>query len=94
MVRGAGESKSSQTVSNIYSLCYYDNKSQRLSLNSALIMMDIGSSIFTCGQAYVSLSSFEIDKSRLLINVNFASIKAHFLNIVDFDVFTFQTCQK
>ncbi|CAH2092139.1 unnamed protein product [Euphydryas editha] len=50
------------------------HKSQGLNLNNAL--MDIGSAIFTSGQAYVALSRVTSLGGLHLINVDFGSIKA------------------
>jgi hypothetical protein len=59
------------------------HKSQGLSLNNA--MMDIGSSVFTCGQAYVALSRVTSLGGLHLINVNFSSIKAQEIAIAEYN---------
>lgn len=59
------------------------HKSQGLSLNNAL--MDIGSSVFTCGQAYVALSRVTSFSGLHLINVDFGSIKAQESAILEYN---------
>lgn len=49
-------------------------KSQGLSLNNALI--DIGSSVFSCGQAYVALFRVTRLEGVHLINLDYGNIKA------------------
>ncbi|PZC76672.1 hypothetical protein B5X24_HaOG204355 [Helicoverpa armigera] len=48
-------------------------------------MMDIGSSVFTCGQAYVALSRVTSLGGLHLINVNFSSIKAQETAIAEYN---------
>lgn len=59
------------------------HKSQGLSLNNALI--DIGSSTFSCGQAYVALSRVTHLQGVHLINIDFSSIKAQQSAIVEYN---------
>lgn len=59
------------------------HKSQGLSLNNALI--DIGSSTFSCGQAYVALSRVTSLQGVHLINIDFSSIKAQQTAIVEYN---------
>lgn len=59
------------------------HKSQGLSLNNALI--DIGSSTFSCGQAYVALSRVTSLIGIHLINIDYGSIKAQQSAIVEYN---------
>lgn len=59
------------------------HKSQGLSLKNAL--MDIGTSIFSCGQAYVALSRVTNLHGVHLINVDFKSIKAQASAITEYN---------
>ncbi|CAH2097416.1 unnamed protein product [Euphydryas editha] len=59
------------------------HKSQGLSLSNAL--MDIGSAVFTSGQAYVALSRVTSLGGLHLINVDFGSIKAQESSICEYN---------
>lgn len=59
------------------------HKSQGLSLNNALI--DIGSTVFTCGQAYVALSRVKTLDGVNLINFDPNNIKAQKSAIVEYN---------
>ncbi|XP_066600982.1 ATP-dependent DNA helicase pif1-like [Prorops nasuta] len=56
------------------------HKSQGLSLQTAVV--DVGNSIFTCGQAYVALSRVKTLEGLYIINYDPASVKASKLAII------------
>lgn len=59
------------------------HKSQGLSLNSAVV--DIGNTVFTCGQAYVALSRVSSLEGLHLINLDPKSIKAQSTAIIEYN---------
>ncbi|XP_066590648.1 ATP-dependent DNA helicase PIF1-like [Prorops nasuta] len=59
------------------------HKSQGISLQTAVV--DVGNSIFTCGQAYVALSRVTILEGLHIINYDPASVKASKLAIIEYN---------
>ncbi|XP_066599997.1 uncharacterized protein [Prorops nasuta] len=59
------------------------HKSQGLSLKTAVV--DVGNSIFTCGQAYVALSGVTALECLYMINYDPASVKASELAIIEYN---------
>lgn len=59
------------------------HKSQGLTLNN--VVMDIGSTLFTCGQAYVALSRVRSLEGLHLINFNPQSIKVQELALIEYN---------
>ena len=68
-------------ITNAYAITIH--KSQGLTLNH--VLADIGTTVFTCGQAYVALSRVKNIEGLHLINFNPRSIRALDLAVLEYN---------